>query len=177
MESNTVAIFILISILIIYYFTSGCNCLSIKPIVIPPVYDKQTSKIDKIDDGVFISDFYESFNYEQLDALGIKQILTIGTYLEVERPKRFKTMFISIGDSSDENIAQYFDETYDFISSAPTLIHCYKGMSRSVSILAAYLMKKYGLKSEEAIKAVSKHRITNVNPGFRQQLKAFESSN
>ena len=52
-------------------------------------------------------------------------------------------------DLDDFNIGKYFEETYEILSSALTkcsenkvLVHCAMGKSRSVAIIAMYLMKK-----------------------------------
>lgn len=69
---------------------------------------------------------------------------------------------------------------YHFINSAlsngnPVLIHCVAGISRSVSILAYYLMKKYDISFDEAMIMIKKYRpIANPNDSFRQQLIDYE---
>ncbi len=45
------------------------------------------------------------------------------------------------------NISQHFDETYEFIDrqlklKRNTLVHCHAGVSRSVAIVTAYLMRR-----------------------------------
>ena len=54
------------------------------------------------------------------------------------------------------------------------LVHCFAGVSRSVSIVIAYLMCKYKLSFEQALAFVRKMRpIANPNPFFQQQLRNF----
>lgn len=52
-------------------------------------------------------------------------------------------------DRDDFNIAKHFERAFEFIESARlktnVLIHCYAGISRSATVLIAYIMKKYGL--------------------------------
>jgi hypothetical protein len=69
---------------------------------------------------------------------------------------------------------------YHFINNAlesddgGVLIHCMAGISRSVSILTYYLMKKYNLDYDTAILMVKKNRsIANPNDSFKQQLKNY----
>ena len=55
------------------------------------------------------------------------------------------------------------------------LVHCHAGQSRSVAIVAAYLMRLEGLSFEETmdvIKQANPH--ANPNEGFREQLKLYE---
>ena len=71
------------------------------------------------------------------------------------------------------------------MAGGKTIVHCIAGVSRSVSLCAAYLManvqsetKIFGkgkMGSEEAVKYIQKKRsCANPNPGFRRQLAIFE---
>ena len=65
-------------------------------------------------------------------------------------PDKFVYKCIEVDDLPTENIEQYFDECYDFINKAIKdngiiFIHCYAGISRSVTITIMYLMKRHGL--------------------------------
>ena len=53
------------------------------------------------------------------------------------------------------------------------LVHCYKGISRSVSFVVLVLVKQ-GMKYKDALKIVkSKRPGANPNPSFRKQLKEY----
>jgi len=55
------------------------------------------------------------------------------------------------------------------------LVHCFAGMSRSVTIVSAYLMKKYSMGAIEALKYVlSKREQSNPNAGFILQLIKYQ---
>ncbi len=55
------------------------------------------------------------------------------------------------------------------------LVHCAQGMSRSVSILAAYLMWKEHISTDTALEAIKSARpCSNPNEGFVAQLREFE---
>lgn len=150
------------------------NILTVN-IKIPPEYDPMTSVISQITPNVFISDFYASFDYQTLITRGIKQILTVGYDMDIYRPKDFSVMNITAYDASNENLYKHFDSAYKFIEQAPTLIHCYKGISRSATILIAYLMKKNKWNLNKAINYVRRIRpFVNPNPGFYQQLERYE---
>lgn len=68
----------------------------------------------------------------------------------------------------------------DFIRDAiakdgKVFVHCYAGVSRSATIVIAYLMFEHGLSYSAAIKLVkSKRPFINPNDGFRKQLLLFE---
>ena len=66
-----------------------------------------------------------------------------------------------------------------------TIVHCIAGVSRSVSLCAAYLMKNVrsekglfgnnNMGATEAVKYIQKRRpCANPNPSFMHQLKKFE---
>lgn len=58
---------------------------------------------------------------------------------------------------------------------ARVLVHCMAGVSRSASVLIAYLMWREGLTAARALREVQLRRcIANPNPGFRVQLLRWE---
>lgn len=99
---------------------------------------------------------------------------------KIEDYKKFglDVLHVPIHDLPSENIKEWFDETYDFIRNHNTVyVHCAAGMSRSVSIVVAYLMKRYNWSLKDALEFLrSKRPCENINDGFRRQLKAYEKS-
>lgn len=79
------------------------------------------------------------------------------------------------------NIATHFSECFQFISDAISgggrvLVHCLAGISRSASVVIAYVMATKGmtlLRASEYVRA-RRHWI-NPNTGFMNQLKRFEA--
>ncbi len=131
--------------------------------------------LSKITDKIWISDYRTSTNYETLKSHGIKQILSIGSELPAHKTNDFKLMHIRIADEPEVNIRKHFNATYKFIDAAPTLVHCAAGISRSVSNVLAYLIRKERMPLKQAIAFVkSKRPIIRPNPGFLKQLEAFE---
>lgn len=56
------------------------------------------------------------------------------------------------------------------------LIHCMAGISRSVSIVIYYFMKKFGTHFNETLNAIKKIRsIANPNSSFQSQLKLYDN--
>lgn len=89
-------------------------------------------------------------------------------------------MQLKFEDTENENILDSFNSVYEFIERGSTdgnaiLINCLKGISRSPTILIAYIMKKYHLKFEDAYQIIktSKPDI-QPNEGFIKKLIAFE---
>lgn len=65
-------------------------------------------------------------------------------------------------DSEVFNLSQYFERSFEFIEKVrkqtALLIHCYAGISRSATILIAYIMKKKQIGVYEAMNLVQARR-------------------
>lgn len=55
-------------------------------------------------------------------------------------------------------------------------VHCLMGVSRSATLVLAFLMIVEGLTLQEAVAAVRPHRDIFPNPGFLQQLRSLDMS-
>ena len=131
--------------------------------------------ISKITDDVYISDAANALDYASLKKLGIKQILIVGKELPRHGDLYFKVFHVKIDDITNENIKKYFNSSFNFIKKNKTLVHCAMGVSRSVSIVIAYLMRASAMNYDDAYALVRKERpIANPNPGFIKQLKQYE---
>lgn len=56
------------------------------------------------------------------------------------------------------------------------LVHCARGISRSATLVLAYLMLREGLTLVEALEAVRRHRNILPNAGFLNQLRQLDTS-
>jgi len=73
-------------------------------------------------------------------------------------------------------VPQHYENKFETIcnDSPRVLIHCHVGMSRSVTVACAYVMRTTGMTPDEALHHVKwKRRIANPNPGFRRQLWSY----
>ena len=134
--------------------------------------------INNIEDNIYLSDWCGATNIEILKELNIGRIISLGNEKEQEFyvfHKDIEYLKIFIEDSKDSNISIYFDKINIFISqsSKGVLIHCNKGISRSVTIVIAYLMNK-GMSYSKAFNKIKKIRpCIKPNIGFIQQLHSF----
>ena len=87
---------------------------------------------------------------------------------------------LNLRDNVSENIECLFFKCINYINDVKdkkgrVLIHCYKGVSRSVSIVIAYLIYLNKWSYDKAFDFVqSKRAIANPNIGFYLQLKTFQ---
>ncbi|NXX76792.1 DUS15 phosphatase, partial [Urocolius indicus] len=86
---------------------------------------------------------------------------------------------IPLPDTPEANIKRHFKECISFIHQCRLhggncLVHCLAGISRSTTVVVAYVMAVTELSCQEVLEAVRSVRpVANPNPGFRQQLVEF----
>jgi predicted protein tyrosine phosphatase len=88
-------------------------------------------------------------------------------------------LHIPITDHPSTNISKYFSHTYHFISHHTqkygVLVHCAAGISRSTTLVIAYLMRQYKMSAKDAVFWVkSKRPCCFPNDGFLKQLIFYE---
>merc|ERR1711956_166375 len=87
---------------------------------------------------------------------------------------------VDVEDISREPIELFFPEATEFIHSwisreQNVLVHCRAGVSRSASVVIAYLMTYQGYSLHEAFFVVKSHRsVITPNVGFMEKLCNFE---
>jgi protein-tyrosine phosphatase len=96
---------------------------------------------------------------------------------------RLRHSQVSIEDLPFAELAAHLPGTTTFIDdamrdpNARILVHCMQGVSRSASVVAAYLMAVYGWTPQQAVQFVkSKRRIADPNSGFVAQLGEYAES-
>lgn len=88
---------------------------------------------------------------------------------------------VNILDRPDVNIKDHFQKTFDFINDMRSqkknvLVHCYAGISRSATMVIAYIMQSEKKSLGDVYKFVlSKRRQISPNLGFIGQLITFNT--
>jgi protein-tyrosine phosphatase len=89
---------------------------------------------------------------------------------------------IKIYDRDEAPIYDYFKRCIDFIdraieSGGNVYVHCFMGISRSPTIVAAYLIQKHNMTASKALQFIQNIRsIVDPNDGFRAALARWEIS-
>ena len=137
----------------------------------------QITDISKITETLYLGNMSGAYNENRLKFIGIEKILTVMSHFGRHYPKEtFNHKVINIDDTQNSNIIQYFKECLLFIEGKEKiLVHCAAGISRSATIVIAYIMWKEKKSLNDAIKLVkSKREEIFPNFGFIEQLKIFE---
>eukprot|EP01016_Furgasonia_blochmanni_P000282 TRINITY_DN10030_c0_g1_i3.p1 TRINITY_DN10030_c0_g1~~TRINITY_DN10030_c0_g1_i3.p1 ORF type:complete len:140 (+),score=39.09 TRINITY_DN10030_c0_g1_i3:64-483(+) len=116
-----------------------------------------------------------------LKRLNVKAVLTVaaGAGLNYDTSK-IAHKVIDADDTYTFDLSEFFEETFDFIETQRkaqknVLVHCFAGVSRSSTIVIAYLMKKKKMTFEKAFAFVKQKRfLASPNLGFAKQLKDYE---
>lgn len=137
-------------------------------------------EIIPIVDNIYIGNIASTIYLEQLKENGITHILSIYNGGYETYPNDFKYKIIHINDDPWLSLDQYFDECIDFIldsqkTHGKILIHCMCGVSRSATIISAYLIKIHKIPVQNTIEFM-KNKKSNIEPnqGFILQLYNYE---
>nr|XP_028593678.1 dual specificity protein phosphatase 22 isoform X1 [Podarcis muralis] len=135
----------------------------------------------KILPGLFLGNFKDARDTEQLKKNNITHILSIH---DSARPmlEGVKYLCIPAADSPSQNLVRHFKESIEFIHECrlggqSCLVHCLAGVSRSATLVVAYIMTITDLGWEDALSVVRASRsCANPNAGFQRQLEEFEKT-
>lgn len=130
--------------------------------------------MDHIVRNFYIGDEEDSKNIELLKEKGIRCIVNCALECKNYYPGIFWYLNLPL-DDPDPALESFFGTILNqlfIVKDIPTLIHCKKGVSRSVTALTYFLSKALELPSEEVIKKIQECRSqANPHPVFREILK------
>ncbi|KAK9764998.1 tyrosine protein phosphatase yvh1, variant 2 [Basidiobolus ranarum] len=141
---------------------------------------QQLQDMQEVIPGLFVGNAQAAENLELLQTAGITHVLQTADFMSPAFPDNFTYKVISIEDMAESNIIKYFPETNQFIQDCldqggKILVHCVAGVSRSVTVVCAYLMKTFNLEPLEALKQIKAVRfMANPNHGFFDQLGLYK---
>jgi len=137
--------------------------------------------MNKILPGLYLGSFKDAKDTEQLEQNGITHVVAIH---EKAKPliDNIKYLCIVAADNPQQDLSQYFEHCLQFIHQArleggTVLVNCIAGVSRSATIVAAYMMMVLECSTVKSIEAIQAAREqVNPNNGFVQQLKAYQKT-
>ncbi|XP_060940753.1 dual specificity protein phosphatase 22-B [Limanda limanda] len=137
--------------------------------------------INKVLSDLYLGNFKDARDREHLARNNITRILSIH---DSAAPilQEMTYLCISAADLPTQNLTQHFKQSIMFMHESRLkgegcLVHCLAGVSRSVTLVIAYIMTVTGLGWQEALAAVKVVRpCAGPNLGFQRQLQEFEAT-
>ena len=135
--------------------------------------------INEVADNLYVGNISTATNKELLQEKGITHVINILSQRFEPYPSDFEYMHIHAYDVINWTLIYNFQATNLFIRDAlkdggKVYIHCMCGVSRSVSVLLAYIMTQSTKSLDVLLKEVQSARpVANPNPGFITQLIEF----
>jgi len=138
---------------------------------------KKVWNADEIVKGLYIGDQQAAATKEQL----IKHNITHVVCVIGGQPlfKEIKYLIFDAFDSGEQDLISKFPQTNEFISegiaSGGVIVHCQRGISRSATVVIAYIMSQLNYSFYDAADYVCERRpIVCPNLGFIKQLQLYE---
>ncbi|XP_048841894.1 dual specificity protein phosphatase 10 [Brienomyrus brachyistius] len=152
------------------------------PPSLPATPDMENAELTAILPFLYLGNEHDAQDLELMQRLNVGFVLNVTTHLPLYHYEQglFNYKRLPATDSNKQNLRQYFEEAFEFIEEAQqagrgVLIHCQAGVSRSATIVIAYLMKHTWMTMTDAYKFVKTRRpIISPNLNFMGQLLEFE---
>ncbi|PBK63486.1 phosphatases II [Armillaria solidipes] len=125
---------------------------------------------------LFLGNLTSAMSAGQRTMLGITHIVSVCPEYSSTGPNH---LTIAVDDSEYDDLLIHLPRACQFIESALAqggcvLVHCVMGISRSTTVVAAYLMKTRGISTSLALKLIKRERpCAHPNYGFIKQLDTF----
>ncbi|NXE48181.1 DS13B phosphatase, partial [Casuarius casuarius] len=142
-----------------------------------------TGHVDEVWPNLYVGDLYVARDKAQLSRMGISHVVdaAAGRFRIDTGPKFYKDLLvdyygIEAEDSPNFDISIYFYPVARYIRAAlksprgKVLVHCAMGISRSATLVLAFLMICEEMSLADAIRTVRSHRGICPNSGFLKQL-------
>ncbi len=132
-----------------------------------------------IPDLLYLGPVSATSNKAFLEKEGITHVLSVGK-APAARIDGISYEKLSLTDEESSNIDFSVSRACEIIDAAAAsrgkvLVHCVAAISRSPTIIAAYLMKKRGMSLRESLETLVRARdAVSPNPGFLRQLSEME---
>lgn len=162
-----------------YEIANGERRLMLERVVPFVVDNKPDMRVACIQPGLFLSSQDPANDIESLRQNDIRHVCSIGLTVS-NKCKDVNYRHFELLDLPEANIEAVLRDCLQFIhenSSENVLVHCNAGVSRSATIVIAYLMATRGCSYDEAFAIVKdKRNCARPNEGFVEQLRSLENT-
>jgi protein-tyrosine phosphatase len=136
---------------------------------------------DQIIPGLWLGSLEAARNRHFLKRNGVTHVLSIIEFNCSFFPECFQYKHIEAKDLDEQDISPFLEEATAWIEegigAGGVVVHCAMGISRSASLVIAYIMKSQRIPFNEAhVFVKEKREIIFPNHGFREQLRNYEKT-
>mmetsp|Transcript_8630 Transcript_8630/g.15827 ORF Transcript_8630/g.15827 Transcript_8630/m.15827 type:complete len:578 (-) Transcript_8630:130-1863(-) len=133
-------------------------------------------------DWLYLGTEYNAANYAELQKLEIVEVVNVTPPSEIQNffPEILNYYRIPVQDKVTANLYPYLHSVVTFLEECRTsgkrvLVHCQRGVSRSATVVIAYIMWRQNLSFAKAHAKVKDLRpCIKPNTAFRSQLEKYE---
>lgn len=137
---------------------------------------KTFPEINKISNKIYLGNYDGQKEKEILKHLEVTSVLACGANLDDNNNGEFAFLQLKFFDMSTENLFRVLRKDLEFIEKSEwkVYVHCQSGVSRSASVVSAFLMWKEKMKCKKAVDFTRRgRRCVFPNGGFYRQLEEF----
>ena len=134
---------------------------------------------DEVFPNIFVGNLHTIIDTKLLKQNNVNNILSAINGVPILYPDEFNYLNLELLDEPYFDIQSSFNESNKFIDEClkkneKVYVHCMCGVSRSITLVIAYLIYKHNLTVEEALDQIRINRQkSNPNKGFITQLKKY----
>jgi protein-tyrosine phosphatase len=138
-----------------------------------------TFEANEVVENIYIGSINSVYDIKSLKEIGITHIISVIAGFIPPYPEDFEYLVINAIDNLNTDFSKNFEVANEFISKEfeggkKVLIHCQAGRSRSATILAAYIIKTFGMDVKNTLNLLtSKRDIIKPNDSFLIQLQNY----
>ena len=140
---------------------------------------KPDLQVGQVEEHLFVASQDVADDLALINKYGITHVLNVSGIPNQTLKPGVNYCNVCILDLPEEQLSSHFPECFQFLDAGvregSVLVHCNAGISRSVSIVVAYLMSRREKSLAEALDIVRTARPrAKPNEGFLKQLELFE---